>query len=530
VQARVVSKDGTVHTLDAKAITEAPAREDLDIFSDNRVLRAPLPGIAVGSVVEEVITYKDRNPMFDAGTMDRFYFGRGVPVQQARLIIEGPQSLSMHLVNKSGYEAKKDSDKTTFESGPLAPLENYEWNLPSDESPRPYVAFATGKSWQDIARRYSEVVDKQIAGSKLPAIARSSKRREVIDAILAEIQKNVRYAGVEVGDGSIIPRPPQEVLGHKYGDCKDKATLLVAMLREAGIPASVVLIRAGADLDVSQDLPGFGQFNHAIVHVDGDQPMWIDPTDEFARAGELPIPDQGRMVLIANGKTTALVQTPVYDSATNRITETRTFTLSEEGKAGVVEASEFFGANDSSQRRFYVTSDKKAYRESMEQYAIQYYAAKELKGVDAGDPRDLSKPFTIKIDIGEAGRGTTAGGEAAVGIFTTGLIGEMPQAIRFSDDDDDDPNAPKTSKKKHKRTHDFVFVPYVKEWRYRIVPPPGYTVRTLPQNETTKLGTASLTKEFLSDKDGTIEANFRFDSGKRRLTPPEFEATHKALK
>ena len=531
IVARVIAKDGTVHMLDPKAITESPAGdESMEIFSDNRLLRAPLPGLAVGSVVEEMITYKDRNPMFDAGTTDRFSFGRGVPVQQARLIIDAPQSLQVHIVNKSGYEAKKDGDRTTFESGPLKAIDDWEWNLPFDESPRPFVAFATGKSWQDIARRYSEVVDKQIAGSKFAPVSKSSKRREVIDAILADIQKNVRYAGVEIGDGSIIPRPPQEVLGHKYGDCKDKATLLVAMLRDAGIPASVALIRAGADLDVSQDLPGFGQFNHAIVHVDGDQPMWIDPTDEFARAGELPVPDQGRLVLIANGKTTALVQTPVSDSATNRITETRIFNLSEEGKANVTESSEFFGANDSSQRRFYVTSDKKSYRESMEQYATNYYAAKELKNIDAGDPRDLSKPFRLKIEISEASRGTTAGGEAAVGIFTTGLIGEMPQAIRFTDDDEDDPNAPKTSKKKHKRTHDFVFVPYVKEWKYRIVPPPGYTARTLPQNETLKLGTASLTKEFSTDKDGVVLANFRFDSGKRRLTPAEFEATHKALK
>jgi len=531
IVARVIAKDGTVHMLDPKAVTESPAGdESMEIFSDNRLLRAPLPGIAVGSVVEEVITYKDRNPMFDAGMTDRFYFGRGVPVQQARLIIDAPPSLPMHVVNKSGFEPKKEGERVTFESGALPPIENWEWNLPFDESSRPFVAFATGQSWQDIARRYAEVVDKQIAGSKLPVVAKSSKRREVIDNILAEIQKNVRYAGVEVGDGSIIPRPPQEVLGHKYGDCKDKATLLVAMLREAGIPASVTLIRAGGDLDVSQDLPGFGQFNHAIVHVDGDQPMWIDPTDEFARAGELPVPDQGRLVLIANPKTTALVQTPVSDASTNKITESRLFELSEEGKANVTETSEFFGANDSQQRRFYVSSDRKSYRESMEQYATQYYAAKELKNIDAGDPRDLSKPFRLKIDVSEASRGTTAGGEAAVGIFTTGLLGEMPQAIRFSDDDEDDPNAPKTSKKKFKRAHDFVFVPYVKEWHYRIVPPPGYTARTLPQNETLKLGTATMTKEFIAGKDGIVLANFRFDSGKRRLTPPEFEATRKALK
>ncbi len=530
MNARVIARDASVHMLDQAAITESPAGDQsMEIFSDARLLRAPLPGLQDGCIVEEVIVYKDRNPIFDAGTMDRFYFGRQVPVQQARLIIDAPASLSMHLVNKSEYAAKKEGDRTIFESGPMKAIDEWEWNLPYDESWRPYVAFATGKSWQDIARRYSEVVDKQIANAKFPAVAKSSKRNDVIAAILAEIQKNVRYAGVEVGDGSIIPRPPQEVLNHKYGDCKDKATLLVAMLRDAGIPASVVLIRAGSDLDISPDLPGFGQFNHAIVHVDGDKPMWIDPTDEFARAGELPVPDQGRMVLIANPKTTALVETPVSDSATNLIRETRVFTLSEEGKANVTETSEYHGANDSSQRRYYVTSDRKSYRESMEQYATGYYAAKELKTIDPSDPRDLSKPFTLKIEIGEAARGTTSGGEAAVGIFPTGLLGELPQAIRYYEDEDD-PNAPKTSKVKHKRTHDFVFIPYLKEWDYRVVPPPGYTARTLPQNETIKLGTTTLTTNYSTDKDGNVIAQLRFDSGKRRLTAAEFEATRKALK
>jgi tetratricopeptide (TPR) repeat protein len=539
IAARVISKDGTVHMLDAKAITESPATEELEIFSDNRVLRAPLPGIAVGSVVEEVIVSHARNPVFDAGTTGRFSFGRGVPTHTARLIVDAPPSLTIHFANKSEVAPKTETadglQRTVYEATSLPAIENWEWNLPYDLSPRPYVAFATGKSWQDIARRYSEIVDKQIAGAGLDkivksAVGTSSKRAEVIAKILADIQKNVRYAGVEVAEGSIIPRPPQEVLGHKYGDCKDKATLLVAMLREAGIPASVTLLRAGDDLDVSNDLPGFGQFNHAIVHVDGDQPMWIDPTDEFARAGELPVPDQGRMALIANGKTTSLVQTPFYDGATNLVTETRQFTLSEEGKAQIVETTEFHGANESGQRRFYVSTDRKQYRESMEQYATTVYAAKELKNLDASDPKDLAKPFTLKMEIAEAARGTTAGGEAVVAIFPSGLIGEMPPSLRWSEDETDDSNAAKTQAKKQKRTHDFVFVPYVKEWHYRIVPPPGYTARTLPQNETTPIGTASMTREYTVDKDGVVLANLRFDSGKRRLTPPEVETLRKELK
>src|SRR5207248_2721097 len=138
-------------------------------------------------------------------------------------------------------ETKDGRQQITFESGPIKPVEWLEWALPYDQSARPYVAFSTGGSWQEIARRYSEIVDKQIADNGLQklvrdAIGSSTKRDDVVAKLLAAIQKDVRYAGVEIGESSIVPRTPQEVLGHKYGDCKDKATLLVAMLRQAGLP------------------------------------------------------------------------------------------------------------------------------------------------------------------------------------------------------------------------------------------------------------------------------------------------------
>src|SRR3954449_2294364 len=93
VQARVVSKDGTVHTLDAKAIIEAPAREDLDIFSDNRVLRAPLPGVAVRSVIEYGIDFNRSNPHTEAGTSDIFVLGGYAPTQRTRMTIDGPATI-----------------------------------------------------------------------------------------------------------------------------------------------------------------------------------------------------------------------------------------------------------------------------------------------------------------------------------------------------------------------------------------------------------------------------------------------------
>ncbi|MEA2491918.1 MAG: hypothetical protein QOH21_3710, partial [Acidobacteriota bacterium] len=515
IQARVITKDGSVHMLDEKALVEAASPEEsLDIFSDNRVIRAPLPAVATGSVVEQLITYRSKESLYDGASSDVFFFGSFKPVHRARFIVDAPASLALKLINRTSPQIEPKREEKdgrvllTIEGGPFAAADHFEWDLPYDVAPLPWVGVSTASSWGELAKRYTEIVDRQIANAGLEkvtkeAIGDTKDRREVIARALAYIQKRVRYAGVEVGESSVVPRPPQTVLGNRYGDCKDKATLLVAMLRQAGLSAHVALLRAGEDFDVPRDLPGLGMFNHAIVVVDGEgfTPIWVDPTDEYSRAGEMPTMDQGRLALIASPTTTSLSEVPVADASANKIVETRIFTLPEEGKAAVSEITEPTGADESSMRRYYVTHDRKRYRDSLEEYAKSYYNAKSLKDVQASDPHDLAKPFRIQLDITDAGRGLAMDGEAAVAIFPGALLENLPWSLQVHDNKNDDDAA----KAKRKRRQDFVFSrPFVKEWRYRISPPAGYVARTLPQNETTPLGTMTLTKSYTTEADGTV--------------------------
>jgi tetratricopeptide (TPR) repeat protein len=535
IRARVVTKEGTIHELDANAVVEAPAPEEsLDIFSDNRVIRAPLPAVAVGSVIEQLITYKSKESMYDAASSDVVYFGGFSPMHRVRLIVDAPASLEVKFVNRASIEPRREErdgrQHIVFEGGPFAPKEDFEWDLPYDVAPLPWVGVSTAKSWQVLATRYAEIVEKQLANQSLEkqtreAIGNAKDRREIVARVLAWIQKRVRYAGVEVGESSVVPRPPLTTLSNQYGDCKDKATLLVAMLRHAGIPAHVALLRAGEDFDVPRDLPGLGMFNHAIVVVEGD--LWVDPTDEFARAGELPLMDQGRLALVASKETKEPVTTPLSESKANVLRETRTFVIPEEGKATVTEITEPTGADESSMRRYYVSSDRKKYRESMEEYAKNYYSAKSLSKLEVSDAHDLTKPFRLHLEASEAARGIAVDGEAAVAIFPHGLIENLPWSLRdtASEDADEEEIA------KKKRKNDFFFSrPFVREWHYRIPPPAGFIARTLPENETIPLGTMTLTKQYAVAADGSVTATLRLDSGKRRLSPAEVEATKKAIK
>ena len=536
VDARVIARDGAVHRLDPKSFGIADAQDDPDMFSDTRVLSGPLPAVAPGAVVEQTITYREKNPLYAAGTTDRHQFGRMVEARQSRLTIEWPSSLAVRTVNRTrpAIEPRKtESDGITrlvFETGPMAALDFSEWNVPADAHVIPYVAWATGKSWQEVAKRYAEIVDEKIGDLGTveritrAAVGEAKTPREIAVRLLAAVQRDIRYAGVEFGEGSIVPRTPAETLKNKYGDCKDKATLLVAMLRRAGVPAHVALLRSGGagTYDVEPELPGLGYFNHVIVVVEGDEPLWIDPTDEFARAGELPDSDQGRLALIAKADTTALTKTPIDDSRANRAVETREFALAEDGKARIVEITEYFGSDERSTRRYYNSADQKQVREGLENYVKSTYLAKSLAKWESTPPRDLTRPFRIRLEMNEATRGTTGGGEAAVGVFFSRMVSDLPEELRSEPDEKDPDYKP--------RRNDFELTrPYVLELHYVIQPPPGYVVRTVPENETVKLGTTTLTKAYRVRDDGVLLADYVFDSGPRRITAAQYEETRRAV-
>ena len=316
--------DGTVHILDAKTITDSPAKESADhVFSDRRVLRAPLPAVAPGSLVEEELVSTESAPLFGAGTVERFYFGSSVPVQHTRLILDAPATLPLRYDIRLLPDLKPQRSETggrvriTFDHGPMEALDDAEANLPSDLPAYPsvivfqWILVAPGSRgiWKDC--RQTDIgcgpeVARRQARSRAKVL-----RDEKAGAILAYLDREVRYTGVEFGESALVPHSPSETLARKYGDCKDKASLLVAMLRVANIPAYIALLHAGSREDVVPDLPGMGMFDHAIVYVPGTPDLWIDATDEYARLGEIPDADQGRLALIARTGSSALLRTPV---------------------------------------------------------------------------------------------------------------------------------------------------------------------------------------------------------------------------
>src|SRR6201998_1813443 len=140
IRARVIEPDYSEHNLDPSAITEEPARGgDYKTYSDGKRLRAPLPAIAPGVVVEEEYVERETEPFFAPGRVGRAFFGHEeVPVSHSMAVFEAPSSLSVRVepLFLPGVPPKRVEANgkvtTTYEIGPLEGVEARDANLPSD--------------------------------------------------------------------------------------------------------------------------------------------------------------------------------------------------------------------------------------------------------------------------------------------------------------------------------------------------------------------------------------------------------------
>lgn len=534
IKVRVIAPDASVHMLDPNQITEGPAHDgDYKTYGDGKLLRAPFPAIAAGVVVEEEFVTRETIPFFTSGRVGRIFFGReGAPVTHSFAELDAPASLPLRAstVNLSGLKPQRTEKHgrvtLTFEEGHTDALDPAPPDLPSDYTRYGVIAFSTGSSWQDVASQYSKIIDQHAGPDAVQSIvnqliAGKKTNAEKEEAILNYLDQNIRYTGIEFDEAAIIPHDPAVTLANQYGDCKDKSTLLVAMLRAAGIPAYVALLNAGSQLDVPPNLPGMGLFDHAIVYIPGPPALWIDATDPYARLGQLPAPDQHRLALIARPETTALVHTPQSTSSDNDLLELRNITLSENGPASVVEITEPTGVFEGEYRYFYADKPDEQMRKGLESYVKAQYVSDKLTKVDRTDPTDLSRQFKLTVACEKARRGYTDLDNAETAIPLDSLFQNLPAPLKQKDDSGNKSADNHDNSSKPRNAEWVLPEPFTAEWRYRIIPPQGFVPKQLPPDATINLGPALLTEKFSTEKDGVVLAHLKFDSVKRAYTVAE---------
>lgn len=543
VEARVISPEGRAHPLDPTTLSEAGSESSTpETYSDQRVLRAPLPAITVGAVVEQLVVSRESQPALPGGSTRRFLLGKTVPTYKQRLLLEAPTSLPLRFqVRGASLQPSRSTQgnrqRLAFEHGPLPARTLPEPYLPPDVTGWPHVAFSTGRSWTDVARSYHQVVESQLKGVDLSRqaaeAAGSEKRREAVVArLLAWVHSQTRYTGLFLGAAAIVPRSPYETLMRGYGDCKDLSTLLVALLRARGIPAHVALVRTSPE-DVPEELPGFGLFDHAIVHIPGSPELWVDATTPYYATSMLPPTVQGRLALVARTDTRSLVRLPESPPQASSLVSEREVVLPARGRSRWVERREMTGAIAAWYRELLSRTEPSRMREGFVDYAQGNFGG-ELVRVEQQGVASPEQPLLLELEVKEAARGYTDETEAVAGLSPLALLGRLPpQLIRqvepgsagsADSSGEEEEEAPTGARQQP------LLLPeaYVGELRYRLVPPPGFVPKPLPEDFEYRLGPATL--RGLYEQEGSqVRATFRFDVGRRRWSAQEAEAFRSEL-
>ena len=216
------------------------------------------------------------------------------------------------------------------------------------------VSIKTFANWGEVAAWMSEledpqvIVDDALARKAMELTALAKTEFDKIRAIAGYVQ-NIQYISIQTGigrGGGYRPRASNEVFAKSYGDCKDKANLMRAMLKVVGIEAIPVSIYAGDPNYVRTSWPSPQQFNHCIIAVkvsDQTQASTIiqhptlgrllifDPTDEETLIGDLPSHLQGSLALIDAKSETDLVRMPVTPPEMNQLERIATLELQSDG-------------------------------------------------------------------------------------------------------------------------------------------------------------------------------------------------------
>jgi transglutaminase-like putative cysteine protease len=182
------------------------------------------------------------------------------------------------------------------------------------------LAVSTFADYAAFARAFDARAADKAAGN--PAIAALAAQltggllepRAKALALANWVRRNIRYVGVYVGPGGVVPHTAASVLENRYGDCKDHAVLLEALLAAAGIDSSAALINNGNAYRLPRT-PTLGIFNHLITYIPSLE-LYLDSTAESVAAGYLPSQELGKPVLLV--KSGRLARTPALQNERSR--------------------------------------------------------------------------------------------------------------------------------------------------------------------------------------------------------------------
>jgi transglutaminase-like putative cysteine protease len=334
---------------------------DVALYADTKVkvLRIPAaePGNVIGYEYEQRIRPYGLQDVWSVARLD-------VPVRRGRYALTLPEgwTVDARWFNTGNVAPRTAGTQTIWEVADVAAIKSAA-GMPALRSLMPTVSLtfvppggskSAHRTWDDVAIWYDGLsAQRRVASPEVQAkakqlIATAKTPLDKIRALAAFAQQDVRYVAIAIGIGGYQPHAAHEVFTNRYGDCKDKVTLLAAMLKEAGIDSHYVLVNTDRGV-VEKEAPSRSWFNHAIaairlpadvksdelhatiVHPKLGRLLLFDPTDEQTPLGLLPPHLQDSRGLIVTSDGGALVDFAAHPPAASRLTREARLKLTEDG-------------------------------------------------------------------------------------------------------------------------------------------------------------------------------------------------------
>ncbi|MFN2976831.1 DUF3857 domain-containing protein [Terriglobus aquaticus] len=275
--------------------------------------------------------------------------------------------------------------------------------------------------WKDIGIWFEALAhdrnkpDAAITAKAQELVAGKTDFRDRVEAIADYVQGNIRYVAIEIGIGGNQPHPAADIFRARYGDCKDKATLLSAMLQAVGIRSTWVMVHTDRDV-VAQDAPSIIG-NHMIAAIElpagykpremysvvtaksGKRFLIFDPTWEKTPFGDVESNLQGSDALLIDGADSQAIRIPVLPPERNRVNRTEMYKLRDDGglTGNIRESRQGDIAAD--YRMHFASADAARSTKYVERLAAEDLSSFQLANLKVTNDSDLSRPFLLSYDL-----------------------------------------------------------------------------------------------------------------------------------
>jgi transglutaminase-like putative cysteine protease/tetratricopeptide (TPR) repeat protein len=396
---RVTNEDGTLRaegSPDSYYLTHSESGYEA---STEKTVHLPVPNLAPGTIIEAVVT-KRISVEPSTFPLETIYLSSDRPIGYSALFVRGKHENLRWKMNVAGEPDDlgdvliwQKLEPTVFRWEPLQPY--FDQILP-------WVQVGTvSENWTTAGSAYlDEIRDKlstdgvaERAMRLVDGVDNDARKLEILSAY---VQGEIHYKAIEFGRRAYIPKTARETLRDRYGDCKDHAVLLYAMLRAIGLDAKLALVNLYQQ--VSPELPDIDQFDHMIVSVELDgERLFVDATDKDMRLGQMPPLTMAGNFALELGEVPDLVRIPEYTPARTGIEVERVVEPLGDGYLDVAELARFTGyqaAQLRNQLRSIETSELQA---SLQRWLATRYADAQLVDYVVDNVFDAEYDLLVEI-------------------------------------------------------------------------------------------------------------------------------------